>query len=355
MVPPKSFSKVGASSKGNFGGRIQPASASASHTEGHCSLGSALSSLASSSANMSLQDEDFPPLQLNDNSSSTMPENIKSSAQQVSNSKSGTRSRNIHHGADEDDNWYEEGDVPDNRSSRNKKTSTRKHLFDQKVERKGSASEDRIYFLGRLLTSILRHRATELNLEVRNDGYVFVDNLLKLPIRTRQGIPLSAFTVDDVLKAVERDNKQRFGVLTENGVLLIRANQGHSIKTIESEKLLKPVLSSEEIPVCVHGTLMKNLDSILKTGLKKMGRIHIHFASGLPKEDGVISGMRHSSEVLIYLDSEKALQDGMKLFLSDNGVILTEGFDGVVPPEYFAKIATWRKGKLTPLDIASQG
>ena len=31
----------------------------------------------------------------------------------------------------------------------------------------------------------------------------------------------------------------------------------------------------------------------------------------------------------------------MKLYISDNKVILTEGFDGVVPVKYFEKIETW--------------
>jgi 2'-phosphotransferase len=31
----------------------------------------------------------------------------------------------------------------------------------------------------------------------------------------------------------------------------------------------------------------------------------------------------------------------MKLYISDNNVILTEGFDGVVPVKYFEKIETW--------------
>jgi 2'-phosphotransferase len=35
-----------------------------------------------------------------------------------------------------------------------------------------------------------------------------------------------------------------------------------------------------------------------------------------------------------------ALQDGMKLFISKNKVIFTEGFNGVVPPNYFTKIDT---------------
>lgn len=33
--------------------------------------------------------------------------------------------------------------------------------------------------------------------------------------------------------------------------------------------------------------------------------------------------------------------DGMKLFISDNKVILTEGFDGVVPVNYFQKMESW--------------
>lgn len=31
------------------------------------------------------------------------------------------------------------------------------------------------------------------------------------------------------MQAVRKDNKQRFGLLEENGELLIRANQGHTL------------------------------------------------------------------------------------------------------------------------------
>lgn len=49
-------------------------------------------------------------------------------------------------------------------------------------------------------TSILRHKASYLKLQIRNDGYAVVSDMLKLDIKTRPGIPLSAYTVDDVLK-----------------------------------------------------------------------------------------------------------------------------------------------------------
>lgn len=202
----------------------------------------------------------------------------------------------------------------------------------------GSGSGNRIDALGRCLSSVLRHRAVELKLNIRSDGYVALKDLLKLKMTTRAGIPLHSHTVDDFREVVRRDKKQRFSLLNENNEFFIRANQGHSMQGINSEELLKPIRSVEEVPVCVHGTYLKNLDSIKKNGLKRMQRNHVHFARGLPADNGVISGIRSDCEVMIYLDVGKALADGMKLFVSENGVILTEGFDGVVPPEYFAKI-----------------
>jgi len=71
-----------------------------------------------------------------------------------------------------------------------------------------------------------------------------------------------------------------------------------------------------------------------------MKRNHIHFATGLLGEEGVISGMRHSCNVLIYIDLEKALKDGVKFFKSENGVVLTEGVngEGYLPNDYFKKV-----------------
>ncbi|KAM0850480.1 hypothetical protein ACQ4PT_053059 [Festuca glaucescens] len=207
--------------------------------------------------------------------------------------------------------------------------------------RGGGDSGDRIDALGRLLTRVLRHMASELRLDMRSDGYVRVRDLLRLNLQTFAKVPLKSHTVDEIREAVRRDNKQRFSLLEEDGELLIRANQGHTVTTVTSESLLKPIVSADEVSVCVHGTYRKNLDSILQSGLKRMARLHVHFSSGLPSDGEVISGMRRSANILIYLDVKKAMQDGMKLYISDNKVVLTEGFDGVVPVKYFEKIETW--------------
>ncbi|PUZ62334.1 hypothetical protein GQ55_4G348500 [Panicum hallii var. hallii] len=200
---------------------------------------------------------------------------------------------------------------------------------------------DRIDALGRLLSKVLRHMAAELGLDMRPDGYVRVRDLLRLNLQSFANVPLKCHTVDEIREAVRRDNKQRFSLLEEDGVLLIRANQGHTVTTVTSESLLKPILSADEVSVCVHGTYRKKLGLILQSGLNRMARLHVHFSSGLPSDGEVISGMRQNVNVLIHLDVRKALNDGMKLYISDNNVILTEGFDGVVPVKYFEKIETW--------------
>lgn len=202
----------------------------------------------------------------------------------------------------------------------------------------GGFTPDKIDSLGRLMTWILRHTASKLNLEIRSDGYVKVQDLLKLNLHTVADIPLNSHTIVDVREAVMTDKKQRFSLVEENGELFIRANQGHTLKAVKTESLLKPIVSAEDVPVCVHGTYRENLPSILEHGLKRMKRLHIHFACGLPKDSDVISGMRQNVNVLIFLDVKKALAEGMKLYFSENKVVLTEGFDGVIPAKYFERI-----------------
>lgn len=151
---------------------------------------------------------------------------------------------------------------------------------------------------------------------------------------------------------------------------LIRANQGHSI-AVESEGLLDPITPDNLPSTVVHGTTHGAWPLIVATGgLKRMTRTHVHFASGLPAgfksladtpasdaaegegqgESGsgsektaapppVISGMRNSSSVLVFLDVGKAMAGGLKFWRSENGVVLTEGNSaGVVPLECFERV-----------------
>lgn len=128
----------------------------------------------------------------------------------------------------------------------------------------------------------------------------------------------------------------------------IRANQGHSIKAIVVD--MPRILSAEEYPNVIHGTNPKAWALIAQDpkGLSKMKRNHIHFATGLLGDEGVISGMRYSCTHLIYLDFEKALKDGIEFFRSENGVVLTAGVnnEGYLPKDYFLKVVNQRTGEI---------
>lgn len=137
---------------------------------------------------------------------------------------------------------------------------------------------------------------------------------------------------------------------TDPSHFLIRATQGHSIKSVDAASFLERLSLDSNLPdTVVHGTYHSAWPAILSSGgLRCMGRNHVHFATGpslesiLPKfqggatskpvngkielDDGrVISGMRRDAQVLIYIDLRKALEAGCPFWRSENGVILSEG------------------------------
>ena len=59
-------------------------------------------------------------------------------------------------------------------------------------------------------------------------------------------------------KAGRLNNVQRDG----SGAWLIRANQGHSVRGIHSDELLRKITDAMEVPVCVHGINLKAWASI---------------------------------------------------------------------------------------------
>lgn len=147
--------------------------------------------------------------------------------------------------------------------------------------------------------------------------------------------------MEKLQQIVADDAKGRYTLLEEqdsttgNVYWMIRANQGHSVNVDDLE--LESITNADQVPMVVHGTKLEAWQKIKIEGLKAMKRNHIHFAIGLP-DDGVKSGMRNSSQVLIYIDLKKALEDGLKFFKSTNNVILSSGINGVILPLYFSKV-----------------
>lgn len=186
--------------------------------------------------------------------------------------------------------------------------------------------------LSRLLSKILRHKALDEGLILREDGFISLPALLSLPKLQK----LNA-TIDRVQQVVQADAKTRFTLREEaDGNWWIRANQGHSIPVTELE--LVQITDAKEFPVVLHGTYLKHWHLIQYEGLKKMGRNHIHLATGKFGESGVTSGIRKSCNLFIYINLHKAMNDGIIFSKSSNGVILTSGVNGTLPSKYFSKV-----------------
>eukprot|EP00959_Pyramimonas_sp_CCMP1952_P455611 9471819-Pyramimonas_sp.AAC.1 len=69
------------------------------------------------------------------------------------------------------------------------------------------------------------------------------------------------------------------------------------------------------------------------TKKKGAGRSHIHFVPTLQRRD-VQSGWDPDSEIIISVDWRQALKGGIEFCWSDNGVLLSEGVDGITEPYY---------------------
>ncbi|XP_005806587.1 tRNA 2'-phosphotransferase 1 [Xiphophorus maculatus] len=198
---------------------------------------------------------------------------------------------------------------------------------------RGKHSEDKDVHLSKSMSYVLRHGATQMGLQMTTDGFLFVEDLLAHP-------QFHLYTLEDVERVVSTNDKQRFKLRShpEDGRLQIRANQGHSLQVMDLE--LKPVLAgSPDCPAeAVHGSYLRNWSSIQQQGLSRMNRTHIHLSTGLPGEDGIISGMRKNCDLAVFIDVPRALADGTEFFWSENGVLLTAGdAEGKLLPKYFTR------------------
>lgn len=110
----------------------------------------------------------------------------------------------------------------------------------------------------------------------------------------------------------------------------VRATQGHSI-TLEAP-ILQPVTDGAEVPVAVHLTRPATWQLIQQDGfLRRQKRTHIHFAT-----KPALARTNKWASCYLQLDVKQALEDGVPLHLSSNGVLLTAG---PLPVKYVTEVA----------------
>lgn len=170
--------------------------------------------------------------------------------------------------------------------------------------------------VSKFLSLVLRHDPGVIGVELDSEGWLSVDALVKNA--NAQGTQISK---EMVYQIVEECEKQRFE-LSEND-LWIRANQGHSIRTVDLG--LTPI---QPPTVLFHGTVKIFIEKIRTHGLAKKARNHVHLSKDRPTAIAV--GSRRGKPIILEIESHRMYQDGFAFYLSKNGVWLTE----LVPVEY---------------------
>jgi putative RNA 2'-phosphotransferase len=165
------------------------------------------------------------------------------------------------------------------------------------------------------MSLVLRHQPGHIGLAQDGAGWADIDELL-----ARAAAAGRAITRDQLNEVVATSDKRRFA-LSDDG-LRIRANQGHSI---EVDLGLAPLAPPE---LLLHGTASRFVESILRTGLERRSRHHVHLTENPAIGEAV--GRRYGRAVILRIAAGAMAAEGFTFFRSANDVWLVES----VPPRF---------------------
>ena len=126
-------------------------------------------------------------------------------------------------------------------------------------------NEKRRIHLSKFLSKHLRHTPEALGLSLGPGGWVLIEDVMAGA--KRAGVQ---FTRDELDEVVLRCDKQRFAI--DQTEAKLRANQGHSA---EVDLQLEATEPPAEL---FHGTAERNLEVVLREGLARMARHHVHLS-----------------------------------------------------------------------------
>ena len=163
--------------------------------------------------------------------------------------------------------------------------------------------------ISKLLSLVLRHQPEYINLQLNENGWAEVDELLEKAKTKNLHV-----SFEELKEIVATNDKQRFAFNEDN--TMIRANQGHSVKSIDLE--LKAIKPPEFL---YHGTVGKFLKSIQQTGLQKRSRQHVHLSE--ERETATKVGSRRGIPVILSIRTLEMHTKGFEFYRSANNVWLT--------------------------------
>ncbi|HSG31940.1 MAG TPA: RNA 2'-phosphotransferase [Thermodesulfobacteriota bacterium] len=162
--------------------------------------------------------------------------------------------------------------------------------------------------ISKFLSYVLRHNPESIGLNLSEDGWADVKELIE---KAKHKI---VFDFNELKQVVKNNDKQRFAL--SDDFCEIRANQGHSTDVkVEFEEVKPPA-------ILYHGAPNKVVGSIMKTGLKKMKRHHVHLSPD--EKTAAVVGSRRGEFTILEIEAMRMRADGHKIYISNNGVYLVD-------------------------------
>lgn len=173
--------------------------------------------------------------------------------------------------------------------------------------------------LSKTLSYALRHGPEDFGLELDEEGFVAVEDLVAAFRRKEAFRELAS---EDLRRIAGAGEKRRFEISGGR----IRALYGHSVRRIR--------MTPEEPPERLyHGTPPKDAGRILRGGLSPMGRKYVHLSAD--PETALAVGKRHSPDpVVLSIDAAGAWRRGVRFYRGNEDTWLCDRVDpGYISPK----------------------
>ena len=174
--------------------------------------------------------------------------------------------------------------------------------------------------LSKEISYALRHAPWEYELEMNEEGWVPVEQLLDALHRTDKW---SNICEADLHEMIEKSEKKRHELVGGK----IRAFYGYSMpmKILKKDKMPPNVL--------YHGTARRFVESISKNGLLPQSRQYVHLSQDIETAENV--GKRHDDKpCILIIDAKTAWNDGIKFYFGNEKVWLADA----IPSRYIRKM-----------------
>ncbi|MBW6411913.1 RNA 2'-phosphotransferase [Clostridium weizhouense] len=170
--------------------------------------------------------------------------------------------------------------------------------------------------LSKEISYALRHAPWEYELELDENGWVSVEQLLTA---LKENSKWESVTTEDLDHIIESSDKKRHELVDGK----IRALYGHSIP----RKIVKE--SAEPPAILFHGTARRFLESIENKGLLPKGRQYVHLSNDI--ETALQVGKRRDDKpTILEIDAKRAWDEGVKFYLGNDKVWLGDN----IPSKY---------------------